>query len=98
MNMKDFDIIEPCVGGGIDPGCELGHTRMQDYRLGMVCGRCSRHTGNYSQGHYWGYCKDAGFEAQVKTKYAGKPIPFKAWVRELHFCCPDDCALENPDG
>lgn len=23
----------------------------------LVCGRCKRHTGNSTQGHYWGYCK-----------------------------------------
>lgn len=23
----------------------------------IVCGRCGRHTGNSTQGHYWGWCK-----------------------------------------
>ena len=23
----------------------------------LVCGRCNRHTGNSTQGHYWAYCK-----------------------------------------
>lgn len=86
MNTKpsDWDTVEPCVGGGIDPGCELGHTRMEDHHLGMVCARCSHHTGNYTQGHYWGLCKV--YQAQGKT--------WNECVRELHFCCPDDCELE----
>lgn len=24
---------------------------------GMTCGRCDRPTGNYTQGHYWAFCK-----------------------------------------
>jgi hypothetical protein len=23
----------------------------------LVCARCGHHTGNTSQGHYWGFCK-----------------------------------------
>ena len=23
----------------------------------LVCNRCRKHTGNNSQGHYWGFCK-----------------------------------------
>lgn len=66
--------------------------------LGMVCARCVKHTGNDSQGHYWGYCKDKRFNAEVEARYADKQsVPWNERVRELHFCCPDDCELENPD-
>lgn len=26
----------------------------------MVCGRCGHHTGNNTQGHYWGRCNVTG--------------------------------------
>ena len=97
MSTNDFDFgaywSEPmaCYGN-----CDTTHTRMEYHSLGMSCGRCGEHTGNNSQGHYWGLCKDERFRAEVEAKYAGRSIPFNAWVRELHFCCPGNCELESP--
>lgn len=59
------------------------HSRMDWHTLGMTCGRCNKHTGNNSQGHYWGLCKRL-MRTGVKAQDA---------VTEFHFCCPDDCEL-----
>lgn len=76
------EVIHPCSA------CESGHNHLTWHSLGMVCGRCNKHTGNHHQGHYWGYCK----------VYAARGLPWNRCIRELHFCCPDDCELEASDG
>ena len=68
------------------PPCGVVHDLLAAWSLGMVCERCGQHTGNYTQGHYWGLCK-------VLT---ARGVPFADAVREAHFCCPGDCALEAP--
>ena len=65
--------------------CNEVHDPITDRSLGMVCGRCGKHTGNNTQGHYWGFCK----------VLAAQGIPFPKSVRGLHFCCPDGCELET---
>lgn len=55
----------------------------------LVCARCSKHTGNSNYGHYTRACKN--LPAFTSTK---------EWIKAMediphHFCCPDDCALEN---
>lgn len=65
--------------------CNVVHDMQEDRELGMVCGRCKKHTGNYNQGHHWAMCS-----ALVK-----KGVPYKEALREFHFCCPDDCELEE---
>jgi transcriptional regulator with XRE-family HTH domain len=65
--------------------CDVVHDPLTDQSLGMVCGRCNQHTGNYTQGHYWGLCK-------VEL---GRGKPWQDCIRDLHFCCPGDCALES---
>jgi hypothetical protein len=64
--------------------CQVEHDRITWHSLGMLCGRCEQHTGNNHQGHYWGLC-------QVLL---AQGVPWKNAIRELHFCCPDDCQLE----
>jgi hypothetical protein len=47
-------VTTPCdyVGvGGVGPAYIDGHCRC------LVCARCGHHTGNSTQGHYWGWCK-----------------------------------------
>lgn len=66
------------------PACDVTHDDMTDRSLGMVCARCNKHTGNYTQGHYWGLCK----------VLLAQGVPWKKARRDLHFCCPDDCELE----
>ena len=53
----------------------------------VVCARCGKHTGNSNQGHYWALC--SVWLAQGKGLYGSK--------REFHFCCPDNCALEEKE-
>ena len=67
--------------------CGEEHDPITARSLGMVCAHCGEHTGNGTQGHYWAYCK----------VYAAKGLPFNECIREHHFCCPGDCALEKPD-
>lgn len=67
------------------PTCDEDHDQILWNSLGMLCGRCSQHTGNNNQGHYWGLCK----------VLLNQGVPWKDAIRELHFCCPDDCALET---
>lgn len=64
--------------------CRREHDHMEAHSLGMLCGRCGQHTGNNHQGHYWGLCK----------VLLSNGVPWQQAVRELHFCCPGDCALE----
>lgn len=64
--------------------CQTEHEILIWHSLGLICARCNKHTGNNSQGHYWGLCK--GLLRQG--------TPFEKAVRELHFCCPGDCELE----
>lgn len=64
--------------------CGVEHDSMEWHSLGMLCGRCEQHTGNNHQGHYWGFCK----------VLAAQGVPWNEAIRELHFCCPDDCELE----
>lgn len=71
--------VLPCAA------CPDGHDRLTWHSLGMVCGRCGQHTGNNHQGHYWGLCK-------VLT---ARGVPFRDAIRDLHFCCPDNCELED---
>lgn len=67
------------------PACNVAHDLTTDRSLGMVCGRCNQHTGNYTQGHYWGLCK----------VLLAQGVSWKKAVRDLHFCCPGDCELER---
>lgn len=44
---------------GNPPGCDSPVPASHDGNGGcrcIVCGRCGHHTGNQTQGHYWGYC------------------------------------------
>lgn len=80
-----------CSGPGCHchdcPACGREHDQLEWNSLGMVCGRCGKHTGNNHQGHYWGFC-NAIYEPGMQ---------FKDAIREMHFCCPDDCELEASD-
>lgn len=67
--------------------CQERHDDITWNSLGMCCGRCGKHTGNNHQGHYWGLCK----------VYLAQGKDWKNAIRELHFCCPDDCELEATD-
>lgn len=67
------------------PACGQAHDHITDRSLGMVCSRCNQHTGNNNQGHYWGLCK----------VLMSQGVPFRKAIRELHFCCPGDCELEE---
>lgn len=81
--MSDREIYE-CTG--IEPGCSEGHEKLMFHSLGTVCPRCHKHTGNNHQGHYWGLCK----------VYVEQGKGWKGSIREMHFCCPGNCELENP--
>lgn len=65
--------------------CPEGHTAAEWHALGMLCGRCGKHTGNNHQGHHWTFCK----------VYAKQGKSIDESMREPHFCCPDDCELEE---
>lgn len=67
------------------PACPEGHERGIFHSIGMVCARCNKHTGNNSQGHYWGLCK----------RLMAQGVKINDAVIEPHFCCPDDCELVN---
>jgi hypothetical protein len=40
-------------------------SRLGDQCRCLVCSRCHRHTGNTTQGHYWGFCKVTGTVRQT---------------------------------
>lgn len=79
-------------------GCDAGGAASIYYRsdLGkyvcrcLVCARCDKHTGNSNYGHYTKACKNVVGQGLTVKGYieAIKDIPH-------HFCCPDDCELEN---
>lgn len=51
----------------------------------LVCSRCGHHTGNNTQGHFWSICKPL-----IKRGYR-----LDQAAVDFHFCCPDDCELDN---
>lgn len=81
--MEEAEVMYEC---SVCPQGE--HTRMEWHALGMLCGRCSQHTGNNHQGHWWALCKVR--MTQVKN--------WQDALREMHFCCPGNCELEEQNG
>jgi hypothetical protein len=63
-------------------------------------GRCSHHTGNSTQGHYWAHCKVLA--ARLREELApGETLSLAEHMRrtsrEFHLCCDDPafgCSLE----
>lgn len=59
MSVVDVALVQK--GSGMKPeGCDYEGSFSVSVVEGrcrcLVCGRCGRHTGNSTQGHYWGYC------------------------------------------
>ena len=60
-----------------------------DPRRIYFCGRCGHATGSY-QGHYWKWCRK-------RPETLGNIARGEANDVEFHVCCPDSCALDDPD-
>lgn len=80
--MEEAEVMYEC---SVCPEGE--HALMHWNALGMICPRCNEHTGNNHQGHWWAFCK-------VRAQQVDD---WKDALREMHFCCPGDCELEEQD-
>lgn len=87
--MEDWDLMSTEI---IEcKACPEGHNRITWHSLGMICARCNKHTGNNHQGHYWKFCNVLADKAREKGLDPWK----NGMAEDFHFCCPDDCELEN---